>query len=127
VVILKDQKPDRQYLLNKFLSQTAESAERNSPHLDEGEGLMDDDDSSDNSDFANNSHIRPAFDTEYTYLQSLKNFLIKSDLFFRFQSVFLYFLRPFNSLLNVFRSYNIHMLERYVTRNFNNVAISEFE
>jgi hypothetical protein len=43
---------------------------------------MDDDDSSNDSDVANDSHMGPAFDAEDTYSQLVEDLLTKGDSFF---------------------------------------------
>jgi hypothetical protein len=140
MTILKDQKPNRKQLLNSYLGEKTSVLQigsvttsdidleySNIAHLEQDDESVDEGASSNSSADDNDRRIDQEDKEAYAYLEPLEKFITKSDAFARFSTNLGYLLHPPADLSEALKSRELHIVQRFLVRNFASAATSDFE
>jgi ankyrin repeat protein len=140
MTILRDQKANRKQLLDHYLEERTSVLQVDSITSFGGdlehrnvEPLEQDDESVDegvNSNSSSDNNDRPLHQDDketYAYLQPLEIFITRGDAFARFKTNFGYLLRPPTNLSEALKSHDLHIVQRFLVRNFASAATSDYE
>ena len=132
MTILRGQEPNRKQLLDDYLAERTSAPQTDSTmnlqnNLEQDEESGDEEANSNSSD-DNDDQQSDLDDKEtYAYLEPLEDFIRRGNAFARFKTNFGYLLWPPTNISQALKSRDLHVVQRFLARNFASAATSDYE
>ena len=140
MTVLRGQKPNRKQLLDNYLREKTSALQIDSltslvtdlkqsnvtaPEQDD-ESV--DEETNSNSSSGNDDRLLDQDNKEtYVYFEPLETYITKGNAFARFKTNFGYYLQPPTDISEALKSRDIHIVQRFLARNFASAATSGYE